>query len=283
VPILSPKNTLVRRSFFGALGTSIPCGIWAAAIEPNRLSITQKEITLKYWPQSLDGFRIAQLTDIHYRPEQDAQLLRKTIEHLRNEPVDLIALTGDYIISDDSVITDLCKELSKISAEHGIFACPGNHDRWHVSNYLLKTNLQKAGIVYLRNQGIKLNIKGENIFINGLDSIWAGQPLINHAWSEHQGETPVISLVHEPDPFDELRAEKRIDLQLSGHTHGGQCRIPILGVAPVKVKYGRKYLYGHYQHEESHLWVGRGIGTVGPRVRFACPPELAILTLRSSS
>lgn len=279
---LRPK-VITRRSILGTLGIGIPCGTWAAAIEPNILSITRKEINLPRWPKALDGFRLAQLTDIHFRPDDDEKLLKKIGKALKEEDVDLLALTGDYVIEDGSVMPALCRHLQDFPAKHGIVACPGNHDRWHVPNHRLKDSLETAGVNYLRNAGTTLNIKGEKIFINGLDSIWAGHPSSAHAWAGHRGDTPVISLVHEPDPFDDLRSQCRVDLQLSGHTHGGQCRVPLIGYAPIKVKYGRNYLYGHYQKEDSQLWVGRGSGTVGPRVRFACSPELAILTLRSSS
>ena len=137
-------------------------------------------------------------------------------------------------------------------------------------------------MTFLSNAGTNLHIKGENIFVNGLDSIWGGRPNPTRAWRGHQKGTPVLALVHEPDPFDELHQSHPLDLQLSGHTHGGQCRVPILGYVPVKVKFGRKFIYGHFQKADSQLFVGRGIGTVGLRVRFACAPEIAILTLRSA-
>ena len=137
-------------------------------------------------------------------------------------------------------------------------------------------------MTYLQNQATKLLIKGENIFINGLDSIWGGRPHPSKAWQGHKKNEPVIALVHEPDPFDELHQSHALDLQLSGHTHGGQCRVPLLNYRPAKVKFGRKFIYGHFQKNNSQLFVGRGIGTVGPRVRFACMPELVILTLRAS-
>jgi hypothetical protein len=78
-----------------------------------------------------------------------------------------------------------------------------------------------------------------------------------------------------------MAAQRNIMLQLSGHTHGGQCRVPLIGYAPVSVKYGRNYNYGEYTRGESKLFVTRGVGTTGPRIRFACPPELAVLTLRA--
>jgi uncharacterized protein len=88
-------------------------------------------------------------------------------------------------------------------------------------------------------------------------------------------------LVHEPDYFDTLTRHRDIVVQLSGHTHGGQCRVPLVDYAPVKVAYGRKYIYGAFQRGDSRLFVTRGLGTVGMRVRFACPPEVALLTLRA--
>jgi len=272
-----------RRSILGAIGVAVPSTIWASAIEPNLLSVTREDLTLPRWPTALDGFRIAQLTDIHYRPGTDDTLIEKIKTALKKEPVDLIVLTGDFVIDKQNIMPELFRRLQNLQATHGIIASPGNHDRWHFSGAAIRKEVQAVGFDYLQNAGTMLSIKGEKVFLNGLDSIWGGHPAAGPAWAGHQGEVPVISLVHEPDPFDDLRANHRIDLQLSGHTHGGQCRVPFIGYAPVKVKYGRNYLYGHFEKDDSHLWVGRGIGTVGTRVRFACPPELAILTLRSSS
>ena len=259
----------------------VPSSVWAAAIEPNLLSITRKDLTLPRWPKALDGFRVAQLTDIHFRPGTDDGLLEKIQKALKKETVDLIVLTGDFVTNERNVLPELFRKLKGLQANHGIIASPGNHDRWHLSGATIRKHVQAAGFDYLQNKGTMLSIKGENV--NGLDSIWGGHPIASQAWAGHRGDAPVISLVHEPDPFDDLRANQRVDLQFSGHTHGGQCRVPLIGYAPVKVKYGRKYIYGHYKKDDSHLWVSRGIGTVGTRVRFACTPELAILTLRSSS
>jgi predicted MPP superfamily phosphohydrolase len=271
-----------RRSTLGVLGIGIPSAVWAAGIEPNFLSITRKEITLPRWPAALDGFRVAQLTDLHYRPGSDDKIVAKLREALVREKPDLIAITGDFVINDPSSLTELCREINDLSAAHGVIASPGNHDRWHCTDLSLRSNLEKIGITYLNNQSTNLHIKGEKIFVNGLDSIWGGLPNPSRAWNGHHPGDPVLSLVHEPDPFDELHRSHPLDLQLSGHTHGGQCRVPFINYAPAKVKYGRKFIYGHFKKGESQLFVGRGIGTVGFRVRFACAPELVILTLRAS-
>lgn len=281
----SPKfnfRKMTRRSAIALAGIGVPSSIWAAAIEPDLLSVTRKELTLARWPKALDGFRIAQITDVHYRPGADDELLAKLRAAVDAEVPDLIAVTGDFVINDPSSLPEFAKAFQGISATHGVFASPGNHDRWHCNVGNLKKTIEGTGMSFLNNAGTNVRIKGENIFINGLDSVWGGHPAPHLAWNGHQKDTPVVSLVHEPDFFDDLRTVKPLDLQLSGHTHGGQCRVPLIGYAPAKVKFGRNYVYGHFEKDRSQLFVGRGIGTVGLRVRFACQPELVILTLRSA-
>lgn len=281
----SPKfnlQKLTRRSAISLAGIGIPTVLWATEIEPDLLSVTRKNLILPRWPKSLDGFRIAQITDVHYRPNTDDELAAKIRKALEVEKPDIITITGDFVINDPSSLSEFTRGFKGISAKHGIFASPGNHDRWYCTVSNIKKELEGIGISYLQNNGSNVSIKGENIFINGLDSVWGGIPAPNRAWNGHQKDTPVISLVHEPDFFDDLRSAKPLDLQLSGHTHGGQCRIPFLDYTPVKVKFGEKYVYGHFKKERSQLFVGRGIGTVGYRIRFACKPELVILTLYST-
>jgi len=281
----SPKFNLqriTRRSAIGLAGIGGGSAIWAAKIEPDLLSVTRKNFILTRWPKSLDGFRIAQITDVHYRPGLDDELVVKLRDAVKAERPDLITVTGDFVINDPSSLSEFAKALKGISATHGVFASPGNHDRWHCSVSNIKKEIEGVGISYLQNTGTNINIKGEHIFINGLDSVWGGHPAPNLAWNGHRKDTPVVSLVHEPDFFDDLRSAKPLDLQLSGHTHGGQCRLPLIGYAPAKVRFGRNYIYGHFEKDHSQLFVGRGIGTVGLRVRFACRPELVILTLRSA-
>lgn len=273
---------MTRRSVIGLAGIGVPSAIWASGIEPNLLSITRKTLVLPRWPKSLDGFRIAQITDVHYRPGTDEELIAKLRKALEVEEPDCIAITGDFVINDPSSLAEFARALKGISAAHGIFASPGNHDRWHCTVSNIKKEFESIGISYLQNKGTNINIKGERIFINGLDSVWGGRPVPNRAWNGHQKNTPVISMVHEPDFFDELHTSRPLDLQLSGHTHGGQCRLPLINYTPAKVKFGRNYIYGHFKNDRSQLFVGRGIGTVGLRVRFACRPELVILTLRST-
>lgn len=279
-PLYPRAKKFTRRS---VLSVGIPSAVWALGIEPDLLSVTKQEIHLRDWPKALDGFRIAHLTDLHYRPDSDEELTEKLIASVNAADPDLIIITGDFVIEDPSSLQEVCRHLKKLTAKHGIIASPGNHDRWHCGDALMWTEMRKAGITYLKNDSTTLSIKGEHIFFPGLDSIWGGNLHASRAWKNHRKGDPVITLMHEPDPFDHLCKHYPLSLQLSGHTHGGQCRVPLIGYAPAKVKFGRNYIYGHFEKSDAQLWVGRGIGTVGLRVRFACQPELTFLSLRSSA
>lgn len=275
---------LSRRQTIKVLLAATPAAaaIDAFFVEPNLLSITRRDITLPNLPPELDGFTIAQLSDIHYKPDKDHDLLVKVVNAVNAENVDYIALTGDYVTEDSAVLIPLMEHLSQLQSKHGIAATMGNHDGWTNSRDYYRKNFSKADIPLLINQNTKLDVNGTPLHIAGTDYVWLGSPDPIKTLVGIPADAPVVALVHEPDYFDTMRAVRPIDLQLSGHTHGGQCRIPFIGYAPVKVKYGENYVYGYYQQDGSQLFVSRGTGTSGIRVRFACPPELVILTLRSA-
>jgi predicted MPP superfamily phosphohydrolase len=175
----------------------------------------------------------------------------------------------------------MLSRLEKMTATHGIFAVMGNHDGWSGNPAIIRRQFEKAGISFLINRHSVISIRNESLAIAGTDFIWKGKPDAARTLAGISPAAPVLALVHEPDYFDTMTGQREIMLQVSGHTHGGQCRVPLLGYAPRKVRYGRNYLYGQYARGDSNLFVTRGVGTTGPRVRFACPPELAILTLRA--
>ena len=258
-------------------GASLLDAFW---LEPGLLTLTRQDIAIRNLPSGLDGFRIGVLSDFHFRPGDDDDLIAKAVARVRHEKLDMVALTGDYISGNMRVVPPLLSHLEKLTATHGVFAILGNHDGWRNRTAPIRQQFEKAGISFLINQNSQLSIKGEKLAIAGTDFVWLGKPDPGKTLKGISPATPVIALVHEPDFFDTMATRRDIQLQLSGHTHGGQCRVPVIGYAPQKVNFGRKYNYGHYTHGDSNLFVTRGVGTVGIRVRFACPPELAILTLR---
>jgi uncharacterized protein len=262
-------------------GGAAACAVDAFWIEPGFLSVTRQDILNAKLPSGLDGLKICLLTDFHYVPGKDDGLLEKTIAAVRYERPDLIALGGDYMDGDPKTIEPLLEGLGTLSARHGIFAVMGNHDGWAGDRSVIRRQFEKAGISFLINRNSQLTIRGDTLAVAGTDFVWRGKPDPVQTLKGISRETPVLALVHEPDYFDTMRAQRDILLQVSGHTHGGQCRVPLLGYAPVKVRYGKNYVYGGFTRGDSQLFVSRGLGMTGLRVRFSCPPELAILTLRS--
>jgi predicted MPP superfamily phosphohydrolase len=276
-PILGRRNAM-KLLFCGAAGSMVN-GFW---IEPGRLSVTRAEISCARLPAALDGLRVGLMADIHFKPDQDEALLAEAVATLNREKPDLIALPGDFMDKDPAVIGPMLDLLKKLAPAHGVFASMGNHDGWSGDGSAMRRRFEKAGISFLINRNHGIRVCNENLAIAATDHIWLGKPDPAATLRGIAADTPVIALVHEPDYFDELTQRRNIQLQLSGHTHGGQCRVPFVSYTPAKVAYGRKYIHGAFERGDSRLFVTRGLGTVGLRVRFACPPEVAVLTLRAA-
>lgn len=274
--ILTRRNAL-KLAAAGVIG-SLAEACW---FEPERLTVTRRDVACKKLPPALDGLRIGLLSDFHFRPDDDHELMAKVVSQARKERLDLVALTGDYMSRDPGVVAPLLEHLGKLNPTHGVFAVMGNHDGWAGNRTVIRRQFEQAGISFLINQHSQLSLKGESLAVAGTDFVWLGNPDPARTLKGIPTGTPVLALVHEPDYFDTMVAHHKALLQLSGHTHGGQCRVPFLGYAPRRVNFGRKYLYGEYAQGESKLFVTRGVGTVGLRVRFAGSPELAVLTLRA--
>jgi predicted MPP superfamily phosphohydrolase len=254
----------------------------AFCIEPSWLSVTRADIDCPLLPAALDGLRIGVLCDLHFKPGRDDSLLEAAVDKLLAEQPDIITLPGDFIDHSPRVVAPMLRILSKLSAPHGVFASPGNHDGWNMDCAILRRAFEKSGISFLINQNTREEVRGESIAIAATDHVWLGKPDPVRTLRGIHRDVPVISLVHEPDFFDTMTEFHPIALQVSGHTHGGQCKVPLFGYAPARVAYGRNYLEGAYARGSSRLFVSRGLGTTGLRVRFACPPEVAVLTLRSA-
>ena len=273
----------VLRMIAGTLAASTAgAGVNAAWVEPGSLSVTRKDIECPRLPPALDGLSVCLVSDLHYRePDADGPLLGQMVAAIRSERPDLVLMPGDFIDSDERMVAPMLRCLEGIEAKHGVFASLGNHDGWNADPQRMRRQFEKAGIGLLINSHSRIALAGESLYLAGTDFVWNGKPDPARMLRGVPAEAPLVTLVHEPDYFDIMNRHRASDLQVSGHTHGGQCRVPVVGLAPVKPLWGRRYLEGHFRHGGSNLFVTRGIGTTGLRVRFACPPELAVLTLRS--
>ncbi len=246
--------------------------VYGALYESNRLVVERHTLRLKDWPERLSGYRIALLGDFHLRDPYSLILAKRAIaEALEAEP-DMVALVGDFVGSwtgrNVGMLTELLEPLLLMNGS--VVTVPGNHDHRGRSIEILSMILDELNIKLLRNE----SWKHDGITWVGVDS--ARESMDDPVAAMKGIRGPAIALWHEPDLVDEL--PPGCALQLSGHSHGGQFRLPF-GFTPMHSDFGRKYVQGFFPSTPTPLYVTRGVGTTGPPSRFLCPPEVAILTL----
>lgn len=272
---------LTRRGFLKWAGGAVLGGAagvgYVTKVEPEWLTVEQQMVRLPGLPVGLDGYKIVQLSDFHLFPYTSLDLVEKTVAKTNELAPDLVVLTGDYVLETAASIFDLAPQLAKLNPRHGIFAVLGNHDHW-TEAAVVKQGLAEQGIELLHNKGVLLN--ESQFLLAGVDDLWSGAPDIESALADWREGVPTILLAHEPDFADDFLRDGRIQLQLSGHTHGGQVRVP--GVGPVVLpRYGQKYHNGLYQIGQGQVYTNRGIGVIKPAVRLNCPPEITEFVLRA--
>ncbi|MCP4418826.1 MAG: metallophosphoesterase [Chloroflexi bacterium] len=273
---------LTRRGFLKWAGGALLGGAatvgYVTQIEPEWLTVERQTIQMPQLAANMDGFKIVQLSDFHLFPYTTLDLVEKAIEKTNELAPDLVVLTGDYVLETAASIFDLAPVLAKLNPRHGIFAILGNHDHW-TNAKVVQQGLTEQGIELLHNKAVLLN--ESQLFLAGVDDLWSGEPDIEAALVGWREDVPTLLLAHEPDFADEFLVNGRIQLQLSGHSHGGQVRVP--GLGPIVLpRYAKKYHNGLYQVGQGQVYTNRGIGIVNPAVRFNCPPEITEIILSSS-
>ena len=245
--------------------------------ESNTLSIEHITIPINNLKPALEGFKIVQMTDFHLYPFTQLDLVERAVEVSNSLDPDLTVLTGDYVWRNINAMDDLAPALAKLDAKYGVFATIGNHDIW-LDVEAVKSSFKAVGLPVLENQGITFDAGGASLHLAGLDDGWSGSPDLEAAMDGAPQDAPVILLMHEPDLADRYSQDPRISLQLSGHTHGGQIRIPGVG-ALVHPHLGKKYDFGLYNVNGMWLYTNRGIGCISEPIRINCPPEISEFTL----
>jgi uncharacterized protein len=277
---------MTRREFLTiagttAIGATLTGGLTAAGyatvFEPNRLKVSHTQVRLRSLPPGMDGLRIVLMSDFHLFPFTSADLIRTAIEQAGTLRPDLALFAGDFVYSEVDAAFELSPILAKLNPKLGSFAVLGNHD--HKKGAAVVENaLRRSGIEVLNNHGITLSAGASCLYLAGIDSMAAGTPNVHAAFAAHRGKMPTLVLAHEPDSIDYYSQYAPIDLQLSGHSHGGQIRLPGLGPVILPL-WGRRYPRGLYQVNNSQLFTSQGIGMVDLPVRINCPPEIAEITL----
>jgi predicted MPP superfamily phosphohydrolase len=278
-----------RRQFLiaaAALGSAGALGTVAGAslLESRQIGVKRYEVHLARLSAKLDGFRVAQLSDLHYDLSYTAELVETAVQTVKGLNPDLVVLTGDYVSAFARHHTAAAESaescalaLSGLRPPFGILAVLGNHD--HLTDPRAVTrSLQSRGITVLDNQSQPIESEGSRLWVVGVDDVLKGHPDLDSALQRVPRDAATILLVHEPDYADDVHHP--VGLQLSGHSHGGQIRLPLIG-PPYLPQLARKY-------PEGFRWVGSlalntncGIGMSLLPIRLNCPPEITLLTLRS--
>jgi uncharacterized protein len=255
-------------------------GGYSNQIEPHHLIVERRTIHLPHLSSALDGFRIALMSDHHLFPLTPRELLERATEQANALRPDLILLVGDYVYTDIESIRELAPILGRLNAKYGVFAILGNYDCLHDPD-LICAQLAAQSIEVLVNRGLHVGPSAGRLFLAGLDSVWRGTPDPIRAFAGSREGDIALALVHEPDYFPTLVRLTPVDVQLSGHSHGGQVRIPALGPV-VLPPWGRIYHTGLYELNGHFVYTGRGLGMVELPLRFNCPPELTDIILHAA-
>lgn len=262
----------------------------ATVFEANDPRLVRVELALARLPVALDGFTIAQLSDFHYDPDFSAVPLKKAVKIVNELQPDLVALTGDFVtvpvFSDyfhnakrGAHVAEACAQaVGQFQARHGVLAILGNHDHDSDPDRVIAA-LNAQGIQVLRNRSLPIEANGGRLWLSGVDDVLTGKPDLDLTMKGIPQADPVILLAHEPDFADEA-SKFPVDMQLSGHSHGGQIRFPIIG-APFLPDMARKYPWGMYRIGKLVLYTNIGLGTIRIPARLNCPPEITWFTLRS--
>ena len=277
-------ETATAGLFFGFLFYSIrfalmALGLYRRGIRNSRkLVLVHHDITVPKLPEALEGFRILHISDFHFprRFPSFAEAVGKLLDGLQ---VDLCAVTGDYRYGyfgpADHVAAHLQMALQGVKSKHGIYATLGNHDHFATGELL-----EESGVSVLFNEGRRLQQNGCFLWVCGIDDPnYYKCDNLDAALCARPEDAFTILLVHTPERIMQA-AEKGVALYLAGHTHGGQIRLPLLGAIVSNARCSRDQIWGPWRYEQMVGHTTSGIGATDVPVRYNCPPEAVVLTLR---
>jgi predicted MPP superfamily phosphohydrolase len=294
LPPLQTKQNSSRRDFlkaglFGAAGLTL----YSGELERHWIDVAHRDVELRGLAHDLQGMRIVQLSDIHMDNFTEPFFLRRVIERINQLKPDAVFLTGDFVTCGENLKLKAheaawqCAAILRRLECQSVYAALGNHDV-SAGAADVESALRESGIQVVRNSYLPIERGSGRLWLAGLDDPLVGQPNLDEAVPESiRGlrNEPVVLMCHAPDYATGVQshpAGQAVGLMLSGHTHGGQIRLPLIG-ALVLPPMGQKYIEGWFQLGSMKLYVNRGIGTIGLPFRLDCPPEITVFTLRAAA
>jgi len=278
--VVSRRQAIERVAGVGVFGvTSLALG-WGMVRGRHAFAIEEVVVRVKGWPRALEGYTLAQVSDVHVGAFVGDRELDEGFELVRKIRPDLVVATGDLVDFDSSVAGALALRLAGVGARDGAYAILGNHDHYAGPGEVV-SRLEAMKVRVLCNESSRIRTgDGGGFALLGVDDIQGRSgrtpgfngPDLYAAMSGLHRDVPRILLAHQPRYFDE--ASGRVALQLSGHTHGGQINP---GFRPAEMF--MEYVAGRYEQDGSTLWVNRGFGVAGPPSRVGAPPEVTKIVL----
>ncbi|MEO8735214.1 MAG: metallophosphoesterase [Edaphobacter sp.] len=283
-----PPRFTRRHFLIGAGATAAGVALYSGEISRHEIDLVPLAIAIPNLPSAFNGFRIAQISDIHLDEFTEPTFLERVVHHVNALAADMVLLTGDFVTHGSLTFIDSHHAARRCGEILSTLTCPlryailGNHDV-SVSAPLVIQSLTANGIPVLVDQHVPIERNGSRFWLCGVNDPGTTNPQLELAVPPFP-DGPVIPMAHEPDYADTVLDHPRghlVDVMLAGHTHGGQIRLPFLGPL-VLPPMGKKYAEGLFHLNHMQLYVNRGIGAVGIPFRLNCPPEITIITLHTA-
>ena len=302
----NPSRRYFFRAATAAAGAAPFLGaVYGFAAERLNYQIRRVEVPVAHLPPALDGMKIAQLSDIHLSGYMPRAQVRRAVDMANELGADLAVVTGDFITTASDPLEDCIDEIRRLRAPLGVWGCNGNHEIYADAEDTAQILFAQAGMKLLRTENAQLIFNGAPFNLLGVDyqreRTAGGRRVQMLATTTHlvRHDMPNILLSHNPNSFNRA-AELGIELTLAGHTHGGQIQVEILDHRLSPARFITDYIAGLYTRplgadsklttselaasgswsNPAHLYVNRGLGTVGAPVRLGVPPEISLIVLR---
>ena len=286
------KHIISRRDFLRLLKVAglefillMVGGIYMQNYEPSWVEFNKVTLKLPRLAKSYSGLRVVQISDLHFGGWMTIEILRDIVQMVVDCSPDLVVITGDFVMGDRQALhiieqlDDMAGELKVLSERFPTLGVLGNHGYLFGRSAVIDM-FQLAGITDLNNAVHTFVRNGDLLHVAGVDDVKERRARMDQVLAQLPDEGCAILLAHEPDYADVSAATGRFDLQLSGHSHGGQVVLPFIG-PPVLPRLAQKYPSGLYKVGEMYQYTNRGLGMTRPYIRLNCRPEITIFTLES--
>lgn len=260
------------------------CLLWALFIEPNLLTVRRAETRIDGWPRSIGEVKIVVLSDLHLRPAWSGTHLERIARKVNAEAPDLIFFLGDFINGTGGTGSNLSEAeltafLKQFHAPLGVYAVLGNHEFWY-GYTRIRTAVENAGITVVENRSVPIRCRKGILHVCGAGDLFTGEVDLERAFADIPDGEAVLFLTHNPHLLEFLEPG-RVAVAFAGHTHGGQIRLPWIGSDFLPASVRPRHEPGLHRTSNGNMFfLSSGIGTSPLPIRWNCPPEIGVLTIR---